>query len=60
MIDPKCFMCNEELNEPGAILWGPPLLIPGEKDCHRKYHFCVSCFTKLLIMRLKRRQKKNR
>jgi hypothetical protein len=50
-----CYFCNEELNEPGALLFSPPFspsIFPyksGEKTftCD-KFHICRKCF-KIII-----------
>ena len=41
MISPTCIKCCEELNEPGALLIGPPV----ESGMVAKYHLCSKCFT---------------
>ena len=41
MIKPICAVCNQELNKPGALLFGPP----GNCDLCCKTHLCVSCYT---------------
>ena len=38
-IQPKCSACGEELDEPGAILIGPP-----EGEIARKSHLCTVCY----------------
>ena len=37
-IQPTCSACDEELDEPGAILIGPP-----EGEIARKSHLCTTC-----------------
>ena len=43
MIDPKCNMCGEELNEYGAILLSP---LDNENRVV-KFHICKNCYNKL-------------
>ena len=45
MIRPKCDWCGDELEEPGAILLGPP----DAQDNVRKRHLCVDCYTAIAI-----------
>jgi hypothetical protein len=40
MIKPVCNLCGKELNEFGAILFGPP----DNKNNVKKYHICVDCY----------------
>lgn len=39
MIKPYCDWCGTELEEPGGLVFSPPL----DRAC-RKYHICQSCF----------------
>jgi hypothetical protein len=47
MIGPKC-ECGKELNEPGALLFGPPQMqfdLSGDEiEVSKKIHLCVDCF----------------
>jgi hypothetical protein len=36
----KCYKCNQELKEPGALLFGPPDNI----GLVKKYHLCRKCY----------------
>lgn len=36
----SCRRCGDELNEQGAILWGPP----NEHEDSHKIHLCLSCY----------------
>lgn len=40
MLKIKCDFCLKELDEPGAIIVGPPL----NDGNHEKMHVCVSCW----------------
>ena len=45
MINPKCFKCEEKLNEFGAILLSPPKTqIESLNTDHIKQHLCVDCY----------------
>lgn len=43
-ISPKCDSCGLELQEYGAILFGPP----DEENKVVKNHLCVSCYEEIL------------
>lgn len=45
-IQPTCDYCDEELTEPGALMFAPP----NEFAMSRKWHLCVACWRKLLEM----------
>jgi len=42
MINPKCDICKEELEDFGALLFSPP-----EDGKVRKTHICKKCYNKL-------------
>jgi len=44
MLKVYCYICDKELNEPGAILFSPP-----RQDQCLKYHICESCFKGVLL-----------
>ena len=44
MLSEKCFICKNELIEPGALLWGVP---DKNKKC-LKTHICSACYPQLL------------
>lgn len=54
MLKFKCFKCQEELNEPGAILFAPPEKFQyNEEDVFystmvQKYHICTKCYGDLV------------
>ncbi len=39
-----CENCKKELDEPGAILLGPPRKNDNGVDETEKYHLCVICY----------------
>jgi len=43
MLNIKCDFCPKYLEEPGAILFGPP-----RDNFSRKLHLCVDCFHRIL------------
>lgn len=43
-ISPTCTLCGEELDEPGAILLGPP----NKFDNVKKRHICTRCFDSVM------------
>jgi hypothetical protein len=45
MIRPRCDWCRSELDEPGAILFGPP----DADEKVRKRHLCVECYTAIVM-----------
>jgi len=48
MIEVKCCRCLELLDEPGALVFSPP--VPNEKfgDVCAKDHLCVDCYAGLI------------
>ncbi len=44
MLKIDCDSCGNELEEPGAILLGPPAA-----GIVHKYHLCVDCFVVLVV-----------
>lgn len=44
MLKVECDFCDEEINEPGALLFSPP----NEFGMARKLHLCATCWRKLL------------
>lgn len=42
----NCDICEEELNEPGAIILDPP----DSDDCVYKMHICKKCWHRLMRM----------
>ena len=46
MIDICCHKCGRELNEPGALLFSPPI----QDVMVTKYHLCRRCFEEILRM----------
>ena len=45
MLDLKCDKCGGNLNQPGALLFSPPIENGWTVD---KYHLCVDCWSVLL------------
>lgn len=43
-----CDRCLEELNQKGAIIFGPPMTRPDGSDVCDKYHLCVKCYEWLI------------
>lgn len=41
----KCDRCKEELDIPGAVLYGPP-----NDDTCVKWHICIFCYDTLLTI----------
>ncbi len=41
MIEVNCVLCDEVLDEPGALIFSPPLQDPEQVN---KFHLCVSCW----------------
>jgi len=53
MIKPKCFKCNCELEDYGAILLSPPYEDHANEGFTQqvdKIHFCRLCFNRLIIL----------
>jgi|CXWL01.1.fsa_nt_gi hypothetical protein len=49
MLKIDCDICDHELNEPGALLFSPPLLENLIKEpVVAKVHLCIDCFKKTL------------
>ena len=56
MIKVKCYKCKKELNEPGALLFSPPIYIKGRVNWGTeeaqlavdKFHICVRCYYKIM------------
>jgi hypothetical protein len=51
----KCYGCNKELSQPGALLFSPPEeQFPDENKgigyelVTKKYHICVECYPKII------------
>ncbi len=40
MLDIKCDKCGQRIEQPGALLFSPPM----EDWMVRKYHLCVPCY----------------
>lgn len=48
MIRPVCTFCKNELEQPGALIFGPPPDTELLGDCEVvKQHVCVTCYTQL-------------
>ncbi len=48
-ITPNCDVCGKELDEYGAILFGPP-----SNNKSEKFHICKNCYTHLInLLRIK-------
>lgn len=45
MINPKCDICKQELEDFGSLLFSPP----GEDGKTDKRHICKSCYGKLIL-----------
>lgn len=43
MLKVDCYMCEEEINKEGAILYAPPIA-----EQSRKIHLCKDCYSKAL------------
>lgn len=43
-IRPHCNKCKKELDNFGAILFGPP----DSKDVVKKFHLCKKCYLKMI------------
>lgn len=61
MLNFKCYCCKKELNQPGALLFSPPLpelanIFDNEDAINktveendvRKYHICPDCFNDII------------
>ncbi len=46
----NCYVCNKQLDEPGAILISPPFKMNNDNSiCSvHKYHICTKCFKPLM------------
>lgn len=42
-IEIKCDKCQEELNEPGGLVFSPPSPCGGHDECI-KHHLCKKCY----------------
>jgi len=41
----QCDICEEELEEPGALVFGPPgYCTGGERGNVNKFHLCTNCY----------------
>ncbi len=40
----ECAKCHQELNDPGALLFGPP----DRGDATKKYHLCTQCYVDIV------------
>jgi hypothetical protein len=46
-IEPICACCRKPLEEPGAIVFGPPAEEKAPKATVAKYHLCRECFEEI-------------
>ena len=44
MIKVECRRCNQELHEPGGLIFSPP----SENDCS-KWHLCRECYIPIMV-----------
>ena len=49
MLKIKCYICKKELEQPGAILFGPQEMIENDGEPFpagmvQKYHICTNCY----------------
>jgi hypothetical protein len=45
-LNPKCWICRKELNQPGALYFEPPRILQGlndEVEESKKRHLCIDC-----------------
>ncbi len=56
MIDPDCYICGKELEQAGALYFGPPAIHNGVFCNHcEKRHICLECDKWLdAIMRIRK------
>jgi hypothetical protein len=47
VLELRCDMCRQALQEPGALIFSPP---PTESWFVEKYHVCIDCWPKVAAL----------